>query len=459
MNKYNKLELIGKGSYGTVYKVEKKSSKKIFALKQLKAYKLKNKYEINNLLNELKILCFHDCEYLLKCRDIFYDNYNVNIITDFAKHSDLHNYIQKHKTKNRKIHEKTIWTIFIKCCYGIDYLHQHNIIHRDLKPANILLNENANISIADFGISKIVEKKIKSYTMIGTPYYISPEMYSDKNYDKKIDVWSLGCILYEMMTFNVPFQANDILGLKHKIINGIYYKNTPNFYSNELSYMVRYLLNIDPKLRPSIYQIISSNTFKKKEHELNLSNSNDFNLKVNDKLRYEYKIPDKSLSWNNLIIDIDQDNDNKLHSPVKSIQKNNEKIIYNNFDLQKPIQHETPKLPSILKKNDNIYHKKYNNYYPSYYKDYSSNNKKYPSYYNNYPKINYPSHLPSINNNYYSNNNNKTPSNLKYPSYYPPLHNNNNDYNNHRNNNYKNNYPIYDHKYYKNKYSSNNIIF
>ena len=69
--------------------------------------------------------------------------------------------------KNRKIHEKTIWTIFIKCCYGIDYLHQHNIIHRDLKPANILLNENANISIADFGISKIVEKKIKVSTSFG----------------------------------------------------------------------------------------------------------------------------------------------------------------------------------------------------------------------------------------------------------------------------------------------------
>lgn len=439
MNKYNKLELIGKGSYGTVYRVEKKSSKKIFALKQLKAYKLKNNYEINSLLNELKILCFHDCEYLLKCRDIFYDNYNVNIITDFAKHSDLHNYIQKYKTKNRKINEKIIWTIFIKCCYGIDYLHQHNIIHRDLKPANILLNENSTISIADFGISKIVEKKISSYTMIGTPYYISPEMYSDKNYDKKIDIWSLGCILYEMMTFNVPFQANDILGLKHKIINGIYYKDKSNFYSNELNYMVRYLLNIDPKLRPSIYQIISSNTFKKKEHELNLSNSNDFNLKVNDKLRHAYKIPDKSLSWNNLIIDIDQDNDNKLHSPVKHIQKHNDEYLNNKFDLQKPINykkpanHVTPILPSILKKNDNNIYKK--NYYPSYYKDYSSNNKKYPSYYDNYPKINY----PKIN---YPKNN--------YPSQLPSINNN-------KNNIYD--YPVYDHKYYKNKYRSNNIIF
>ena len=141
MNKYNKLELIGKGSYGTVYKVEKKNNNKIYALKQLKAYKLKNTYEINSLLNELKILCFHNSEYLLKCRDIFYDNYKINIITDFAKYSDLNNYIQKHKKKKKKISEKNIWLIFIKCCYGIQYLHQHNIIHRDLKPANILLND------------------------------------------------------------------------------------------------------------------------------------------------------------------------------------------------------------------------------------------------------------------------------------------------------------------------------
>lgn len=455
MNKYNKLELIGKGSYGTVYKVEKKSNKKIYALKQLKAYKLKNKYEINNLLNELKILCFHDSKYLLKCRNIFYDNYNVNIITDYAKHSDLHNYIKKYKNKNKKINERIIWTIFIKCCYGIDYLHQHNIIHRDLKPANILLNENSTISIADFGISKIVENKIKSFTMIGTPYYISPEMYNDKNYDKKIDIWSLGCILYEMMTFNVPFQANDILALKQKVINGIYYKDNLHYYSNELNYMVRFLLNVNPKQRPSIYQVLTCHIFKKMEHELNLSNSNDFNLKINDKFRNQYSIPDKSLSWNDLINNIENENENKLHSPVKNIineQINNKLSIENDTDVN------ISKLPNIIKKNDKYLYQNYNknpnkNYYPSYYKDYSTNNKKYPSYYDNYPIFNKnkPSQLPSINNNYYPKYNALCNNNIKYPS---------NDINKNDFSKYDYEYnQKYNHKYYKNKYSSNNIVF
>ena len=186
MNKYDILNLLGKGSYGTVYKVNKKKNNKIYALKKINIRKLKNTYEINNLINELKILCFHNCDYLLKCREIFYDNNHINIVTDYAKYSDLSNYILKYKNKNKYISEKTIWNIFIQSCYGIEYLHEYNIIHRDLKPANILLNDNGSILLADFGISKIIENNIKTFTLIGTPYYISPEMYKDINYDKNM---------------------------------------------------------------------------------------------------------------------------------------------------------------------------------------------------------------------------------------------------------------------------------
>lgn len=280
-------------------------------------------------------------------------------------------------------------------------------------------------------------------------------MYNDKNYDKKIDIWSLGCILYEMMTFNVPFQANDILALKQKVVNGIYYKDNLHYYSNELNYMVRFLLNVNPKQRPSIYQVLTCHIFKKMEHELNLSNSNDFNLKINDKFRNQYSIPDKSLSWNDLINNIENENENKLHSPVKNIineQINNKLSIENDTDVN------ISKLPNIIKKNDKYLYQNYNknpnkNYYPSYYKDYSTNNKKYPSYYDNYPIFNKnkPSQLPSINNNYYPKYNALCNNNIKYPS---------NDINKNDFSKYDYEYnQKYNHKYYKNKYSSNNIVF
>ena len=318
MNKYNKLKLIGKGSYGTVYKIEKKNNKNIYALKQINAKKLKNNYEIKNLINELKILCFHECEYLLKCREIFYDNHQINIVTDFAKFSDLSNYIEKYKNKNKFISEKTIWLIFIQCCYGIEYLHEYNIIHRDLKPANILLANNSSILLADFGISKIIENRISSYTLIGTPYYISPEMYKDINYNKKIDIWSLGCILYELTTLTVPFKANDMIGLKRKVISGFYDK-VPSYYSKDLNYIINLLLDKNLYSRPNIKEILNLKIFKKKEHELNINNSNNFLNNIDNKLHNKYTLPKITSKWNLLIDDIEYHNNNK--SPKIDIQK------------------------------------------------------------------------------------------------------------------------------------------
>ena len=437
MNNYNTLKLIGKGSYGTVFKIEKKSNNKIYALKQMSISKLKDKYEINNLLNELKILCFHDCKYLLKCKEIFYENNKINIVTDFAKFSDLSKYIEKYKNNNKKISEKTIWLIFIQCCYGIDYLHDYNIIHRDLKPANILLNDNSSILIADFGISKILENKINSHTMIGTPYYISPEMYKDKNYDKKIDIWALGCILYELATLTVPFNANNLKILKYKIINSNYYHENLNYYSKELKTMIKYLLDKSVCNRLSIKEIISTKIFKKMEHKLQMSNNNQFSNTISGKLHSVYETPIYSSIWNKVINEIEQGNNNKtlnkINIPeypvlkhIKEVKKNIKETKYEKDAKDKKYKKEKKDINKIIKnqkkniKNDinmlpdvqlnnvnnyysnnhlNPYSKLYNkpkkeaNYeYNNHYYD----NEYYKNYYNgNYNKFNYQSRYNS----------------------------------------------------------------
>lgn len=425
MNKYNKLKLIGKGSYGTVYKIEKKNNNKIYALKQIKVYKLKNNYEINNLINELKILTFHECNYLLKCRDIFYDMHQINIVTDYAKFSDLSSYIEKYKNKNKFINEKTIWMIFIQCCYGIEYLHEFNIIHRDLKPANILLNDNSSILLADFGISKIIENKISSYTMIGTPYYISPEMYNDVNYNKKIDIWSLGCVLYELVTLTVPFRANDINALKKKVIYGNYYNKIPLEYSNDISFMINYLLDKNCNTRPSINQILSNRIFKKYEHLCNLTNNNNFNSSINENLHSKYTLPKIPSKWNLLINEIDKSNINKSPKINKDIPKFSkidnfdDKVINMNKISDKKLDKLPDKLPSKLpnKVPSKLPQIKKNNEYKSFLKDINVNNhhklprlhsnyeynKKYKSKYdiNYYPSYNYYQNYSKNNANYF----------------------------------------------------------
>ena len=468
MNKYNKLKLLGKGSYGTVYKVEKKKNNKYYALKQIRVHKLQNTYEIKNLINELKILCFHDCDYLLKCREIFYDNHQINIVTDYANYSDLSNYILKFKNKNKLINEKTIWLIFIQCCYGIEYLHEYNIIHRDLKPANILLHDQSSILLADFGISKIIENKMNSFTLIGTPYYISPEMYKDINYDKKIDIWSIGCILYELTTLSVPFQANDMIGLKKKVISGYYYDKIPNIYSKDIQSMIRFLLDINVDRRPNIKEILSSRIFQRKEHELNLSSKNNFDHDINDKLHNQYSPPKFTSKWNLLIDDIDKYNNNK--SP-KFIERkfNFDENEYNDINYDE--KYESPSINNnINKKYDERFSPKYQNNnlpkinfdkkrierpkYPSIKNYYKKNNIKSVQNYIDRPKspknkvlnnYNYPE-LPNIHSNYDYYKNKKYVDKFYKPSYY---------YNNL-------NFPDiseYNAKYYKNKYKQNyNII-
>lgn len=95
---------------------------------------------------------------------------------------------------------------------GLNELHKLNILHRDLKSANIFLTTKGEIKIGDMNVSKLAKKGLL-YTQTGTPYYASPEVWKDKPYDKMSDIWSLGCILYEMTTLKPPFRAENMEGL------------------------------------------------------------------------------------------------------------------------------------------------------------------------------------------------------------------------------------------------------
>ena len=373
MDNYKQIKLIGKGSYGSVFQIQKKSNQKIYALKKIKSPKFHDKYEILNLINELKILCFHNSDYLLKCCDIFYENKYIHIVTNYAKYSDLSVYLNKFKKNKKKILEKNIWLIFIKTCYGIQYLHDNNIIHRDLKPANILLDENSSILISDFGISKIIKNQPFFKTIIGTPYYISPEMYNNIKYDNKIDIWAMGCILFEMATLTVPFHGNNIKSLKKNIINGHFNDDKLNYYSPDLKHMISLMLNKNYYSRPSIHDIIHSPIFKKHEIELNLDYSYKHSNTIVNKLQHNIVLPKYSSEWKDVIQHIDIHNNNK--SICTEFQNNKESIIMNKqnnnhlpqlnikkqIDLPKIIIHKDINKSNKFSNNNYYYNQVYHN--------------------------------------------------------------------------------------------------
>jgi NIMA (never in mitosis gene a)-related kinase len=116
------------------------------------------------------------------------------------------------------------------------------------------MNTDGRVLLGDLNVSKIAKKGLL-YTQTGTPYYASPEVWKDKPYDKKSDIWSLGCVLYEMCTLKPPFTATGMTELCRKVLKGIYPKIS-NIYSNDLHAMITCLLKVEPQLRPDCEQIL-----------------------------------------------------------------------------------------------------------------------------------------------------------------------------------------------------------
>jgi NIMA (never in mitosis gene a)-related kinase 1/4/5 len=118
-------------------------------------------------------------------------------------------------------------------------------MHRDLKSANVFLYKDGTAKLGDLNVSKIIKSGL-GYTQTGTPYYASPEVWKDKPYDIKSDIWSLGCVLYEMITLKPPFRAEDMQSLFKVVLKGIYPKISTK-YSSDLSKAVKALIQVNPK--------------------------------------------------------------------------------------------------------------------------------------------------------------------------------------------------------------------
>tara|TARA_Y100000991_G_scaffold213271_1_gene198709 strand:- start:100 stop:894 length:795 start_codon:yes stop_codon:yes gene_type:complete len=142
-------------------------------------------------------------------------------------------------------------------CVAISYLHSLKVIHRDIKPSNVFVDSDDNIKLGDFGIIKLMKSfMMYGQTQIGTPLYMCPEMYKRERYDTKVDSWSLGCILFELMTLNPPFTAKNMMELKNKIFKAQYDSLKTNVYSTLLKDVLAKLLNVYPRQRVSLFQIL-----------------------------------------------------------------------------------------------------------------------------------------------------------------------------------------------------------
>ena len=255
MDGFEILKKLGDGSYSVVYKVRRKADNNIYALKKVNLQKLKDK-EKQNALNEVRILASIKSPFVISYKEAFIEESDKSLclVMEYADRGDLYQKIVQFKKSNCLIEETDVWRIFIQMTRGLKALHDLQILHRDLKSANIFLFSDGSAKIGDCNVSKVVYKGL-GYTQTGTPYYASPEVWNDDPYDSKSDIWSLGCVTYEMLTLHPPFRAESMDGLYQKVIKGQYSKIN-NRYSNDIAEIIKFLLKVNPIDRPNCTQIL-----------------------------------------------------------------------------------------------------------------------------------------------------------------------------------------------------------
>lgn len=255
MKDFTMYEELGSGAYSKVNRVQRKDDHGTYALKRVFLSKLTEK-EKENALNEVRILASVSCENVVSYKDAFWENSpsSLCIVMEYADGGDLYDKIKLHKRKGTRFSEEQIWKIFIQIVKGLKALHAHKVLHRDLKCANVFLNKDGTVKLGDLNVSKVAKMGLV-YTQTGTPYYASPEVWQDKPYDSKSDIWSLGVVLYEMCTLNPPFTDTSMQGLCKKVMKGVY-PSIPSCYSKDLSSMIATLLQVSPSKRPSCSQIL-----------------------------------------------------------------------------------------------------------------------------------------------------------------------------------------------------------
>ncbi|XP_070558471.1 serine/threonine-protein kinase Nek4-like isoform X2 [Ptychodera flava] len=261
MNDYDKLRVVGKGSYGEVWLVKHKKDRKQYVLKRMDLQNA-SKRERKAAELEAKLLSKLKHPNIVSYKDSFEtDDGFLYIAMGYCDGGDLYTKLKEQKTK--ALEEKQVVEWFVQIAMALQYMHERNILHRDLKTQNIFLTKSKIIKVGDLGIAKVLDgHNDMATTLIGTPYYMSPELFSNKPYNHKSDVWALGCCVYEMSTLKHAFNARDMNSLVYKILRGKM-PAMPRMYSQELTDLIKAMLQQNPERRPSVSRILRNPFIKK----------------------------------------------------------------------------------------------------------------------------------------------------------------------------------------------------
>ncbi|XP_008568242.1 PREDICTED: serine/threonine-protein kinase Nek3 [Galeopterus variegatus] len=253
MDDYIVLRVIGEGSFGRALLVQQESSNQMFAMKEIRLPKSFS--DTQNSRKEAILLAKMKHPNIVAFKESFEADGHLYIVMEYCDGGDL---MQKIKQQKGKLFpEDMILTWFTQMCLGVNHIHKKRVLHRDIKSKNIFLTQNGKVKLGDFGSARLLSNPMAfACTYVGTPYYVPPEIWENLPYNNKSDIWSLGCILYELCVLKHPFQANSWKNLILKICQGSI-SPLPSHYSYELQCLIKQMFKRNPSHRPSATTLLS----------------------------------------------------------------------------------------------------------------------------------------------------------------------------------------------------------
>ncbi|KAM3376336.1 CBL-interacting serine/threonine-protein kinase 11 [Capsicum galapagoense] len=260
-NKYELGKLLGCGAFGKVYHARDNRDGRSVAIKIINKSRINNAILMSNIKREISIMRRLRHPHIVKLDEVLATKTKIYFVMEFVKGGELFAKI----AKAGKFSEDQSRKIFQQLISAVRYCHYRGVYHRDLKPENLLIDENGDLKVSDFGLSALTEQVQQDgllHTLCGTPSYVAPDVLTKKGYDgAKADIWTCGIILFVLNAGYLPFHDSNLMGMYNKICNGEF--KCPKWMSCELKRFIRRLLDINPMTRTTIEEIMNDPWFKK----------------------------------------------------------------------------------------------------------------------------------------------------------------------------------------------------